>query len=94
MERYKIIHVFKCLHELIPSHDKIKFTHNSRTGYHCQIKLLSRDAPKCAKNITQHSLIFQGPSLYNSPPLSLRQKYPQENPLMHFKQDLGCPFQT
>ena len=88
MERYKIIHVFKCLHSLIPTHGQLTFTFNPRTGYHCQIKTLSKTVPKCAKNIAQHSVIFQGPSLYNCLPPFLRQKYCQKDPIAHFKQDL------
>ena len=88
MERYKIIHVFKCLHSFIPTHGQPTFTFNPRTGYHCQIKTLSKTVPKCAKNIAQHSVIFQGPSLYNCLPPFLRQKYCQKDPIAHFKQDL------
>ena len=88
MERYKILHVFKCLHQLIPTHDQFNFSFNARTGYHCQIKLLPPSSQKCAKAIAKHSVIYQGPSLYNCLPSFLKQNYSQKDPLIHFKHDL------
>ena len=65
MERYQIIYLFKCLHELVPNPGLV-FSENPRTGIHCQTPLSPSSQKKCVRAIQANFVLNKGPRLYNS----------------------------
>ena len=88
MERYQIIYLFKCLHELVPNPGLV-FSENPRTGIHCQTPLSPSSQKKCVRAIQANFVLNKGSRLYNTLPSHLRKIYSSEsNPLDSFKKDL------
>ena len=83
-ERYQIIYIFKCLHDLVPNPGVI-FQYNVRRGYYCQTRILPRNAKKSTRNLFSHFILNRGPSLFNSLPSYLRQMYMSGIPLKDSK---------
>ena len=88
MERYQILYLFKCLHQLVPNPGLV-FKSNPRTGIHCQTPLSSPTQKKCAKAMQANFVMCKGPKLFNCPPKCLRKIYPSESSSLNdFKRDL------
>ena len=84
-ERYKIIFVFKCLHDLVPN-PGISFNSNPRTGIYCHIIVPPRGQKKCVRSLQSSFVLNRAPTLYNCLPKDLRVMFNDEtNPLDKFK---------
>ena len=86
-ERYLILYCFKCIHDLIPN-PGIQFSLNPRTGIVCKIPVKRPSDTRIVKNMKNISFLYRSPSLFNSLPTELKQKFTCQNPLEAFKSKL------
>jgi hypothetical protein len=84
-ERYTIIYMWKILHTLVPN-PGVNFKFNARTGIHIQLPDVGGSC-HIAK-LRRDSVLYKGPRLFNTLPVSLRQSVQFEPNLQTFKSKL------
>ena len=72
-ERYRVIYIWKTLEGLVPNFG-VQTAHNKRTGRHCVVPLIRPSATCRIRNLRYNSMGVHGPRLFNSLPISLRNK--------------------
>ena len=70
-ERYICIYVWKILEGIVPNFG-IEVSCNRRTGRYCKVPLISTTAPCRIRTIRYNSMGVNGPRIFNSLPLHLR----------------------
>ena len=78
-ERYIIIYVWKVINNLVPN-PGLKINYNPRTGYHLDPPRHNNKIRAWIRNLIGSSLISQGPALFNTLPIHLRQKSKEVEP--------------
>ena len=70
-ERYIAIYVWKVVENIVPNFG-IKVKSNARRGRDCEVPKIMASAPVRVQNIRFGSLIINGPRIFNSLPLNVR----------------------
>ena len=72
-ERYIAIYIWKLLEDMVPNFG-ITHAYNKRFGRYCVVPKVRSAASQCVQTIRFNSLAVNGPRIFNSLPISLRNK--------------------